>query len=110
MSTIFDDETAASVRDDYRGLLDDGYSAPKATEELIDDYEELLADDDEAPMVWLGLAAAQLEQGQLQPQVKEKALEAIETGAATAPTRRPLSEIRREHRAAAVAELRDALT
>ena len=109
MTMIFDDETAANVRTDYRDLLDDGLSGARATDTLIDDYEELLADDEQAPMVWIGLAATQLELGQVEPRVREKAMEAIQSGAAVAPKRRPLSETAREQREAALSELREQL-
>jgi hypothetical protein len=109
MSTIFDDETAAHVRSDYRELLEDGLSGAKATDSLIDDYEELLADEDQAALVWLGLAAAQLELGQVEQRVKEKALEAIESGTVVEPRRRRLPENVREQRQSALTELKQRL-
>lgn len=78
---IFGNDTAADVRDDFRALLEDGRSDEDATSEILAKFREALADRDEAPSVWIGLAAAQYRLGRLHPTVKERALRAIEAGA-----------------------------
>jgi hypothetical protein len=79
-AAIFSDDTAGDVRDAYRALLTEGYSGPKATARLLRDWNETLADEDEAPIVWLALAATQWQCGRLEGRVKTKALRIIDQG------------------------------
>jgi hypothetical protein len=83
-AAIFSDDTAADVRDAYRALLTEGYSGPKATALLLRDWRETLAEEDDAPIFWLALAATQWQCGRLEARVKAKALRIIHQGSSLA--------------------------
>lgn len=78
---IFGNDTAADVRDAFRELIEDGRSDEEATSEVLRKFRESLADPDDAPFIWTGLAAVQHRLGRLQPSVRERALEVINGGA-----------------------------
>jgi hypothetical protein len=84
-TSLFSDDTAADVRDAYRALLADGYSGPKATARLLRDWKETVDDEDDGPVLWLALAAAQWQSGRLQASVKARAIRIIDTGSALRP-------------------------
>jgi hypothetical protein len=77
---IFSDDTAADVRDDWREALLEGLDPAAATQKLVRDYSEALDDVEDANVFWLALAAAQMQTGRLQPDVREHALQVIESG------------------------------
>jgi len=79
-TTVFSDDTACDVRDDYRDLVGDGLSGPKATKALLKQWSQSLQDPDEAPVFWLALAATQWKYGRLEKQVLKQALEVIDSG------------------------------
>jgi len=81
---IFDDDTACDVRDDFLELLEEGVPPQKATKIILDEYlEEFSLDDDLEVMslVYISLAAVQLEKGCLQEDVRKTTIELIERGA-----------------------------
>ena len=78
---IFGNDTAADVRDDFRELIEDGRSDEEATSAVLEKFRESLTDRDDAPFFWTGLAAAQHRLGRLQPAVRERAIDVIDTGA-----------------------------
>jgi hypothetical protein len=65
----------------YRNALEDGLSDEQATETVLTEFAHDLADVDEAPVVWLALAVCQHERGRLTPEVRDRALAVIDTGA-----------------------------
>jgi hypothetical protein len=76
---IFEPDTAFDVRVDFRTLLSRGQSAADATAAMVaewvpDGEPEFRTD------FWLALAAAQAELGQLQPPVRDRALQIISSG------------------------------
>lgn len=75
---IFSDDTACDVRGDYRELLEDQVPDDEATQRTIDAYAHL--GDDEKPVMWLALAAAQTQLGRLDDTVKARALAVIDGG------------------------------
>ena len=77
---IFDDDLAADIQGDFDQALEDGLTVKEATQRVIEAYQEVLEDEDEGPVVYLALATLQLEQDELQPEIRKKALEIIETG------------------------------
>jgi hypothetical protein len=79
-TAIFGDDTACDVRDAYRRLVGDGSSGPQATNQLLRDWRETIADEDDCPVFWLALAATQWACGQLEKRVKTKALRIIDNG------------------------------
>jgi len=74
---IFDDDFALDVKGDYEDILDSGLSHEVATKTLIDRYQEVLEDPEEAGVFWLALAAIQLEQDAVVKDVKTNALDVI---------------------------------
>ena len=77
---IFSDDVAADVRDEWREALMDGLADEAATERVLREFADALGDEDDATVVWLGLAAAQMETGRLQDFVRDRALAIIEHG------------------------------
>jgi hypothetical protein len=65
----------------YRNALEDGLSDEQATEALLTEFAPHLADEDDAPVVWLALAVCQHERGRLTPGIRDRAVEVIDTGA-----------------------------
>lgn len=80
-TAIFSDDIACDIRDEYRDLIGDGRSGEEATKFLMKNWEEQLDDLDIMPVFWLALAATQWKIGRLEPWVKEKALQIIDSGA-----------------------------
>lgn len=80
-SGLFSDDTACDIRDTYRDLIADGKSGSEATDLLLQQWQQELADLDEGPVFWLALAATQWKLGRLEDRVKAGALRVIDTGA-----------------------------
>ena len=78
---LFSDDTARDVKRDFVALLRGGASAEEATRRLKRDASRLLQDMDEGPIFWLALAATQWDYGCLDDEVKQLAIEVIDTGA-----------------------------
>jgi hypothetical protein len=78
---IFSDDTAADTRDIFSDLVAEGLTATGATDRLIAESEEILADDDEGRVFWLALAATQWKLGRLVDSVRDRAIEIIDSGA-----------------------------
>ena len=76
-TAIFGDDVACDVRDAYRRLVADGFAGPKATNQLLQEWKETLADEDDGPVFWLALAATQWQCGRLEARVKTRALKTI---------------------------------
>jgi hypothetical protein len=77
---IFQDDVAADVRGDWRGALLDGLEPAAATTRVLDRHRDAREDEQDGPVVWLALAAAQAETGRLEPGVRDKALSIVEGG------------------------------
>ena len=77
---IFEDDVAMDVRDSFEAALAEGLNVRSATERVLEEHEEALEDIDEGPVVRLALAALQLEQGVLQPGIRDHALTVINQG------------------------------
>ena len=57
---LFSDDLACDVRDEYRGLIEDGIDDDAATRQILNSQADALNDPDEGPVVWLALAVTQL--------------------------------------------------
>ena len=79
-AALFGNDIAIDVRFNYMEYLRSGMSNAKATRQIIADYEDELADEYEASIVWCALAATQWKVGRLQKNVRNKALRAIKNG------------------------------
>lgn len=77
---LYQDDIAEDVRDYYKDQLKRGKTNEEVTNELIADNEDVLSDEDEAPIFWFALADTQWKLGRLIPFVKEKALEYLKSG------------------------------
>lgn len=77
---IFANDLSADVRHEWREALLEGLSEDAATVRLLATYRSDLDDQDDGPLFWLGLAAAQAETGRLQPEVRDRALAIIDAG------------------------------
>lgn len=77
---IFDDDLAMDIQGEFEEALDEGLSVKEATQRILEDFEDVLEDEDEGPIVYLVLAVLQLEQDELQPEIRQKALKIIEFG------------------------------
>lgn len=78
---LWSDDTAADVRTLYREALEDGLDDDHAQQHVLAQFEQALSDEDEAPVVWLALAAAQSNSGRLSADVRQRAVEVIDSGA-----------------------------
>lgn len=79
-TALFSDDAAADVREGYRDLIGDGFTGPQATDTLLKEWSDALADPDEASVFWLALASTQWQCGRLETRVHSKALKIIEEG------------------------------
>ena len=77
---IFENDTAGDVRDAFEDELLAGVDVPTATGHVLRKYADELDDIDDGPVIYLALAALQLEHGALQPDIRERALQVINTG------------------------------
>ncbi|HEV7298266.1 MAG TPA: DUF4259 domain-containing protein [Tepidisphaeraceae bacterium] len=80
-TAIFSDDTAADVRDAFTDLVAEELSATDATERLVLESAEMLADEDDAVVFWLALAATQWKFGRLLDTVRDRAVAIIDSGA-----------------------------
>ena len=79
---VFSDDLACEVRDLYRDLLAEGYSAEEARDAVLQSWIEFLNDVDAGPVIWLALAVTQWKLGRLDEQTRARALAVIESGEA----------------------------
>lgn len=77
---IFDDDTSSDIRDDFEEYIEDGLSVNEATERILEEYEEVIEDEDDISTVYLALASLQMEHGELEEEIKSKALDIIDSG------------------------------
>lgn len=77
---IFDDDLAMDIKSEFDDAIEEGMSVKKATKQILESFEDELEDEDEASIIYLTLAALQLEQGNVEKNIKKKALEIIESG------------------------------
>ncbi|KAA0764547.1 DUF4259 domain-containing protein [Bacillus sp. SH5-2] len=81
---LFDDDTTCDVKDQFIEYIEEGNSVEEATklvlEEYVDEFD--IGEDLEVmSLVYIGLAAIQLEKGCLQEEVRSNAIALIERGA-----------------------------
>ena len=79
-TAIFSDDFACDIRDEFKKLIGDGMTSEEATKSLMASNSDSLSDEDEASVFWLSLAATQWKNGRLLENVKQKALDVIDTG------------------------------
>ena len=74
---LYDNDTTEDVRDIYIKSLEEQLSNEEAYRNILEEFEELMGDDDVEPLFWFALAETQWKVGRLTSEVKEKALEWI---------------------------------
>jgi len=79
-ATLFHDDTANDVRDEFLHLLRQGYSVEESSKALLAEWAMAIDDSDDGPVFWLALAATQFEYGCLQADVKQRAVAVIDEG------------------------------
>ena len=77
---IFDDDLALDIQAEFEEALEEGLKVEEVTWRILEDYQEVLEDEDEGPIIYLSLAILQFKRDELQPEIRKKALEIIETG------------------------------
>lgn len=77
---IFDDDVAMDIKAEFDEAIADGMSVKEATEQILESFADVFDDEDEAPIVYLTLAALQIEKGSVLKNIKQKALDIIESG------------------------------
>lgn len=77
------------IQAEFEQALEDGLTFKDVTQQIIEVFQDVLEDEDEGPIVYLALATLQLERNELQPEIRKKALEIIETGQGLRDGKRP---------------------
>lgn len=77
---LYQDDDTCDIKEEYLTYLRIGMSNEEALEELIECNEELIEDEEIGQVFWLALADIQWKYGRLTKEVKEKALEVINSG------------------------------
>lgn len=77
---LYDDDVALDVKGEYIDFLKVGVDSNEATKMLIEIYKDIIEDEEEATAFWLALADTQWKYGRLLPEVKDKAIELIDSG------------------------------
>jgi len=80
-TAILSDDIAKDIQLIYKDLLGNEYSNEEASRIVIEEYKNELDDDDEILIFWLAFACIQWKLGRLQENVKQEALQIIESGA-----------------------------
>lgn len=75
--SLYGNDTTSDVRDSYRSLLQEGMNDKEASNKIISEFSEE-PDELDWLLCWVALADTQWSLGRLEPDVKEKALEAID--------------------------------
>lgn len=75
---LYQDDMALDIKEEYTNFLKVGMNNNEATKLLIEIYKDMV--EEEAGVFWLALADTQWKYGRLLPEVREKALDIIESG------------------------------
>ncbi|EDZ54660.1 MarR family transcriptional regulator [Bacillus thuringiensis] len=81
---LFDDDTTCDVKEQFIEYIEEGNNVEEATKLILEEYvDEFDIEEDLEVMslVYIGLAAIQLEKGCLQEEVRNNAIALIERGA-----------------------------
>lgn len=77
---LFSDDVASDVRDEFVELLSRRISPAEATAALLRSWSSEIDDEDDGPTFWLALAATQWKYGCLADEVRDRAIEVVESG------------------------------
>ena len=73
-TSLYANDTACDIKDDYIDKLKRGKDNEETVEIMMKEYSDVLKNEEEAPLFWFALANIQWDYGRLLPIVKEKAL------------------------------------
>jgi hypothetical protein len=79
-TAIFSDDLAADIRDEWRTLIANDVPPADATQRIVADYSSSINDPNERSVFWLALAVTQWQTGRLTDEVRDTALEIIDSG------------------------------
>ena len=77
---IFDDDIAFDVKATFEDYVDSGMPMDEVTERIMEDFEDAVNDPDEYPVIILSLALLQLKEDDVVENIRESALDIIESG------------------------------
>ena len=80
-TAILSDDTATDIRDAFTDLVAEGLTPVQATDRLIVESADILANESDSAVFWLALAATQWKLGRLIDSVSESAIQIIDSGA-----------------------------
>ncbi len=77
---VFGNDLASDVRGEYRQLLEDGSPDAEALQVVLRSFAHEVDDPDNGTCFWTGIAAAQMELGRLDPDVRDRTVALIDAG------------------------------
>jgi hypothetical protein len=78
---LFSNDTARDIRDSYRERIEEGVEETEATRLTVEEFRSYLDDPEEGPGLLIALAVTQSKIGRLDPDIRSRALAAIDGGA-----------------------------
>ena len=77
---MYQDDTTCDIKDEYITYLQIGMTNEEATKKVIEENDWCFEDEEEGALLWFALADTQWKYGRLLDEVKEKAIECIDSG------------------------------
>lgn len=77
---LYQDDDTCDIKEEYLNYLRIGKTNEEALQEVISDNEEMIKDDEIGPLFWLALADTQWKYGRLTNDIRDRALEVIDSG------------------------------
>ena len=77
---LYQDDTTCDIKDDYITYLQIGMTNEEATRRIIEENDWCFEDEEEGALLWFALADTQWKYGRLIDEIKEKAIECIDSG------------------------------
>ncbi len=77
---LYQDDTTCDIKDEYITYLQIGMTNEEATKKVIEENEWCFEDEEEGALLWFALADTQWKYGRLIDEVKQKAIECIDSG------------------------------
>jgi hypothetical protein len=78
---LFSNDTARDIRESYRERIEDGIDDSEAARLTVEEFRSYLDDPEEGPALLIALAVTQSQIGRLDPDIRERALAALDSGA-----------------------------
>ena len=103
---LYQNDTTLDVKSQFEKMYYAGKSVQEITEQLLEEYREILGDPEEESLFWMALADTQWEFGVLLPQVLEQALYWIEKESSIKRLYQMSGEVKKEQRENAMRRLK----